>query len=215
MSDQYPFGRQIYQPSLRVLSKPDHLLNPYKPNELKMIYQLWKARGLMGNFKTPEALFKKVNNKPFIATCLTNLGDIYQQKRDLDRALDYKKQSLTIYEELENKIYLSSVLESLVAVLLDKRDYEQAQLYLDNLKKINEEEENKEINLRYQFSRALFLKSSPRLRDRGRAEERPSHSVADGAQINRIWDRGSQFICDAGPPCLGEAWLRRLLYCVP
>ena len=85
--------------------------------------------------------------------------------------IGYQKQSLTIYEELENKIYLSSVLESLVAVLLDKRDYEQAQLYLDNLKKINEEEENKEINLRYQFSRALFLKSSPRLRDRGRAEE--------------------------------------------
>ena len=48
--------------SLRALSKPDHLLNPYKPNELGMIYQLWKARGLMGDFKTPEALFKKVKN---------------------------------------------------------------------------------------------------------------------------------------------------------
>jgi len=48
--------------SLRALSKPDHLLNPYDSQQMKMIWQLWKARGLMGNFDTPKALFKEVKN---------------------------------------------------------------------------------------------------------------------------------------------------------
>ena len=48
--------------SLFQLSKPPHILNPHNPKEMKMISTLWRARGLLGKFKTDEKLFKAVKN---------------------------------------------------------------------------------------------------------------------------------------------------------
>jgi|7_EtaG_2_1085326.scaffolds.fasta_scaffold06827_4 hypothetical protein len=48
--------------SLRALSRTDRLLNPYDPKQLKMISTLWRARGLLGKWKTDEKFFKHVQN---------------------------------------------------------------------------------------------------------------------------------------------------------
>ena len=48
--------------SLRSLSRTDRLLNPYDPKQLKMISTLWRARGLLGKWKTDEKFFKYVQN---------------------------------------------------------------------------------------------------------------------------------------------------------
>ena len=48
--------------SLRALSKLDRTLNPYVPKEMDMISTLWRARGLLGKWKTDEKFFKYVQN---------------------------------------------------------------------------------------------------------------------------------------------------------
>ena len=57
-----PEVAQVASKSLRALSKPDYLLNPYKPNQMKMISTMWRGRGLLGKWKTDEKFFKHVQN---------------------------------------------------------------------------------------------------------------------------------------------------------
>ena len=48
--------------SLRALSQVNRTLNPYIPKQMDMISTLWRARGLLGKWKTDKALFDYVKN---------------------------------------------------------------------------------------------------------------------------------------------------------
>ena len=113
---------------------------------------------------------EEIGNKPDIASSLSNIGVIYDDKGELDQALDYYQQSLTIYKEFGNPLRLSGALLSIIILMLIK-DREIAHQYLIQLQAIAIENLNKEITQQCQFAEALMLKSSNRARSIAKAHD--------------------------------------------
>jgi len=116
-------------------------------------------------------LFKELNNKFYIATNFNHLAEVYRMKGDLDRALEYSEQSIAQYMEVGILRFIANAHDFLIQILIEKGDLERAQENLDQLEQMKNEINDKEINLMYLFDKALLLKSSIRVRDRGKAEE--------------------------------------------
>ena len=133
--------------------------------------------GFIGSFdqaltlnKQALALYKELNNKLGMAHVLNNMGDVYREVGRKDEALNSLEQSLALYSELGNLRFIASVHDYLIQTLIDKNDLERAKQYLENLEKIATQLDDDQTTAIYLLNKALLLKTSPRTRNRGRAE---------------------------------------------
>ena len=116
-------------------------------------------------------IFKELNNKYLIADLLNNMTDMYRMKGDLERALECIEQSLALHQELGNLLAIAATHDFLIQILIEKGDLKRAQEYLNQLEQLNNQLKNKTINLIILFNKALILKSSPRIINKGKAAE--------------------------------------------
>ena len=116
-------------------------------------------------------IFKELNNKYLIADLLNNMTDMYRMKGDLERALECIEQSLALHQELGNLLAIAATHDFLIQILIEKGDLRRAQEYLNQLEQLNNQLKNQRINLIILFNKALILKNSPRIINKGKAEE--------------------------------------------
>ncbi|MFQ5978114.1 MAG: tetratricopeptide repeat protein [Candidatus Heimdallarchaeota archaeon] len=117
------------------------------------------------------AIGQEYDNKLFIANALGVIGLIHWQKGAFAQALAHIEEDLRYHEEQGNNIQVGWRLYGLIQVSLDMDSPEQAQQYLDRLQHIIEQEDDKSLSQSYRVTQALVLKTSPRIRDKARAQE--------------------------------------------
>ncbi len=120
------------------------------------------------------AIFKEINNNWYIANLLNNIGYIYFNKGEYDLALKYMEEGLLLWEQYEDK---TNILDSLIYVALQKGDIECAQRYFNRLEKIYNQKKDKNLEILYQYNKALMLKRSSRIRDKAKTEELLKHVI--------------------------------------
>ncbi|MFW9914319.1 MAG: tetratricopeptide repeat protein [Candidatus Thorarchaeota archaeon] len=123
------------------------------------------------NFQQYVAIGQEIGNKQFIANGFGVIGIIHWQKGALDQALAHLEEGMSCYEEQGLNIAVGFYLYWMILVFLDKGSLEQAQQYLERLQDINEQEDHKGLSQVSRLAQALVLKASPRIRDKGRAQE--------------------------------------------
>jgi len=115
------------------------------------------------------AIFRKINNNWFIAHLLNNLGANQGYIGDYDSAMKYFQESLLLFEKLS--IDEDLPLSNLIEVALENDDIELAQKYYNRLENLHNQKKVGLIPSLYEYSTALFLKRSSRIRDKAKAEE--------------------------------------------
>lgn len=105
-----------------------------------------------------------------IAYSLHNIGVFKSLIGDLDTAEDYLHRSLKLTKNINRGKGIPSSLQHLIELLIKKNERERAKPYLDQLRLINEASDNRIHDLFYQYSLALYLKSSNRNRNKVDAE---------------------------------------------
>jgi len=115
------------------------------------------------------AIFKEINNNFYTARLLNNIGVNYFNAGDYKLALEYLEESLFYYEI--QSIELQLPLSNLIDAALEKGDIERAQKYFQRLEDMYNQEKDEDIILIYQFTKALMLKNSSRIRDKAKVEE--------------------------------------------
>ncbi|OLS27027.1 MAG: Photosystem I assembly protein Ycf3 [Candidatus Heimdallarchaeota archaeon LC_3] len=101
---------------------------------------------------------------------LNNIGRIYQVKADYDSALTYFLKGLSIFDEMDSKSDIAENCVNLTEVSLYKGDYENAQKYVTKLENLVGQKTNKKDTQRYNYSKALVLKSAERMIKFGQAQ---------------------------------------------
>ncbi|MFX0003907.1 MAG: tetratricopeptide repeat protein, partial [Candidatus Hermodarchaeota archaeon] len=120
------------------------------------------------------AIAKEFNNERLIIANLNNMADAYRMIGELDHALECSEQSLAQFSENGGPTNLYSMAwlhDYLIQILIEKGDLEQAQQYFSHLEQLSNQLKDKTINLSYLYNKALILKESPRISNRGKAEE--------------------------------------------
>jgi len=98
---------------------------------------------------------------------LTNIGDVYCLKGELELALEYYTKSLNICKKINEKRHQPYLLSSLIGLYLELNDLQEAQKYLDELEQFSKtSEENRQ---RYLYQTGLVLKASKNIRDLSKA----------------------------------------------
>jgi tetratricopeptide (TPR) repeat protein len=137
-------------------------------------------------------VFKQLNNKSLVATALNNLGGFYKIKGDLDQALECLEEAVALSIEHSNLRITANYYDFLIQILVEKGDVERAQENLNQLEQIYEKLGQKEIFHNLLFNKALILKTSTRVINRGKAEELfkqllemdPNYEFKIGALVN-------------------------------
>ena len=114
---------------------------------------------------------KELNHKQLISSNLNNMADAYRMNGELDHALKCSEQSLALASEtggLKNKAWMH---DFLIQILIEKGDLKRAREFLYDMEQINNQVKDNTINLAYLYNKALILKESPRISNRGKAEE--------------------------------------------
>ncbi|MHA2500338.1 MAG: tetratricopeptide repeat protein, partial [Candidatus Hodarchaeales archaeon] len=117
------------------------------------------------------ALAQEDANELWIAETLNLMGVIHWQKGDLEQGKGQLEEALSYYERLGNRSYIAGTLYWLVPIALDQGSHSQAQEYLQRLQHIEAQEENKIVSQQCRLAEGLVLKTSPRIRDKVRAQE--------------------------------------------
>ncbi|MFQ5980582.1 MAG: tetratricopeptide repeat protein [Candidatus Heimdallarchaeota archaeon] len=117
------------------------------------------------------AIGHELDNKRFIAYTLGSIGSIHWHKGALEQALAHFEEMLRYEEEQGLSISVGFSLSWLIVLSLDVGSREQAQQYLERLQHINEHEDHKGLSQAYRVAQALVLKTSPRIRDKVKAQE--------------------------------------------
>jgi tetratricopeptide (TPR) repeat protein len=118
-------------------------------------------------YKKGLVLAKELKMKLLISSIMNNAGMVYQQKGNLDEAQELLEQSLKIREDFDCD--QSAILDSLFHLSIDKTDLESARKYLLLLKELKTRDMMS--NIIYRVDKAVLLKTSPRARNRVKAEE--------------------------------------------
>lgn len=146
----------------------DHALNYYK-------------RGL--------ALAEKLNSgKINIAYFLDRIGNIFYSKGDFDQALIFSERGLTLYRQVGHNIpFLASFMNLLLRINISKNEINQAEEYLQQIKEISDQTQNKGVNRLYRVSKALLLKTKPRISNLAKAQKLLKEVIEEDArQITAI-----------------------------
>jgi len=117
------------------------------------------------------AIAKELNNKRVIIANLNNMADAYRQIGDLDHALEFSEQWLAQLSEIGDLNREAWLHDYLIQILIEKGDLERAQIYFNHLEQLNSQLKDKRVNLSYLYNKALILKESPRISNKGKAEE--------------------------------------------
>jgi tetratricopeptide (TPR) repeat protein len=144
---------------------------------LMVIGHIYRAKGDMKKaleLSERAQLLADEAKGPSITVVLIYSGDFYWQLGDLDRAAKLIKHGLKL--ELANPTYprflITFATYLLAMVAIDQRDWDQANKCLERLQAISDENPSHLYNSqRYRVAKAIFLKTSPRLRNRIQAEE--------------------------------------------
>ncbi|MCD6490565.1 MAG: tetratricopeptide repeat protein [Thermodesulfobacterium sp.] len=110
------------------------------PESLKPAYELciksynhWKEGRILDTISLLEEalkIFQKNNAYKEIANILDFLGDLYNMRGNLEKALKLYKACLDICEDFEDEISTTIVAEKIVQIYREKRDYEKMIPYL-------------------------------------------------------------------------------------
>ena len=122
-------------------------------------------------FEQSLAIAKELNHKQLISSNLNNMADVYRKIGELDHALECSEQSLAQISKIGNLKRVCNSHDFLIQILIEKGDLEQAQQYFNHLEQLNNQLKDKTINLVYLYNKALILKESQRISNRGKAEE--------------------------------------------
>lgn len=174
--------------SLEKLEKCEDLLKTLTGDQKEIKQRKARLTRLKGNifvFKGDEReslkyqeeallIAEEINDLPLIASSLNNLAERYRILGDLDQALIYGKRCIKFYDEFfsnKNEVGLAFGLGTTSEIALEMGNIELAKSCLSRLEQLNNQEKNKLIDLFYRESYAYILKSSPRLRNRVKAED--------------------------------------------
>jgi len=142
------------------------------------------------------AIYKELNNKRMVAIVLNNMSDAFRKIGDLDRALECLEESLVLRSEVGNLREVAVVHDIIIQILIEKGDLERAQQFLNDLEQLNNQLKDKQVNLWYLFSKAMLLKTSPRARNRVKAEE-IFKNILEEEDFNFEYTVGALFnLCD-------------------
>ncbi|MFW9971013.1 MAG: tetratricopeptide repeat protein [Candidatus Odinarchaeota archaeon] len=108
-------------------------------------------------------IFKQINNKWYLSGILNNIGHTYQTIGDYNLALEYLEESFQLWER--SPIQLVNCLGNIISIALIKNDIERAQKYFDLLDKLVSKTSDRYYIAMHQYSKALMLKRSSRIRD--------------------------------------------------
>ncbi|MHA2284130.1 MAG: tetratricopeptide repeat protein [Promethearchaeota archaeon] len=122
-------------------------------------------------YEQSSVIAKELEHKQLISSGLNNMADAYRMIGDLDRALECSKQSLAHLSKSGELKRIASNHDFLIQILIEKGDLEQAQHYFNQLEQLNKNLKDETINLAVLYNRALILKESPRISNKGKAEE--------------------------------------------
>ena len=122
-------------------------------------------------FEQSLIIYKELNYKFLMVNVFHSLSESYRMKGELDRALECIEQSMGLSRELGVLRNLAFNHHSLIQILIDMGDLERARNSLRDLEQLNNQLKDKIVNLFYLFDKALLLKTSPRARNRVKAEE--------------------------------------------
>ncbi|MFW9992462.1 MAG: tetratricopeptide repeat protein [Candidatus Odinarchaeota archaeon] len=120
-------------------------------------------------FQQVLKLSRESGKKSMIAVSLEDTGRIFFRKGDSNQALTYLQQSLAMKKEMGHEF--SETLYHLITVTTDIKKIEDAEGYYQQLVKSEKVMNSKVVNQRSRIARAILLKTSPRARHRGKAEE--------------------------------------------
>ncbi|MFX1464756.1 MAG: tetratricopeptide repeat protein, partial [Promethearchaeota archaeon] len=142
-------------------------------------------------------IFKEINNSWYFAMVLNNIGSSYAESGDYDLALKYLEESLELYEQLPETIFnIESPLDGLISVSLEKGDIERAQKYFHRLENIYFQKRDSNVELVYQYNKALMLKRSTRIRDKAKAEELLKHIIETESLFFDLIIKAHIHLCD-------------------
>lgn len=116
-------------------------------------------------------IFKDIDSKVGMATVFNNLAGVNRIIGDVERALECIESSIKLNNEIGNSWAVANNYDYLIQILIDKGDVSRAQKEIEKLEQLKNQINNEQINLLYLFDKALVLKISSRIRDRGKAEE--------------------------------------------
>ncbi len=123
------------------------------------------------NMKSLE-LFKKMKNNAHIAFLLNNIGILYGEMGEYELALEHLEESLNLYAQNPHSLFdIETPIESLITLAIGNGDAEHAQKYFHHMEEIHNQKRDDRIEFLYKFNKALILKTSPRIRDKAKAEE--------------------------------------------
>jgi len=122
-------------------------------------------------YKQSLSIFKELKNNNMIASVLNNLGGLYKATGDLDQALECLEQAVSLAKEYSSLRATANIYDFLIQILIDMGDTERALEHLNQLEKIHEKLSQKETLHEVLFNKALILKTSNRVINRGKAEE--------------------------------------------
>ena len=115
------------------------------------------------------SIYKKINNKWYLAMTLNNIGVLYAEMGDYDSAIKYLEESLSLWKQGLPSI--ETVLDSVITAAVNKGDIALARKYFSQLEELYNQQKTPPIELTYKYNNALMLKNSPRIRDKAKAEK--------------------------------------------
>jgi tetratricopeptide (TPR) repeat protein len=170
------------------------LLGHIYENKGELELALLSLNNCLENFKIKSPLFKG-----FKASALNKFGAVYYQQGDLDLAVKYYKESLSLLEQINTPIMgveATWAYSALISIFLDMNSTELVKEYLhyfDNFIK-----KYPFTKAYYELSEARMLKLSTRIRDKARAEIVFKNLIeSDFAKVDvRLLTQATIEICD-------------------
>ena len=124
------------------------------------------------------------------------MSSVYIELGDFDHALLYIKQSLELAKDGGNNWQISGYISTMIEILFNKGDVEQAHKYLEQLEKICKKEDNKMMENTYKMNKALLLKSSPRIRNRAKAEKIYKQIIKEDMVMSEGTIKALLYLCE-------------------
>lgn len=169
MIGEFDFGLEYIEQGLKLSKKINYKqLIPEFYNTYGIFYSYkGELEQSLKYYKKGLVLAKKLKMNHLTSSIMNNAGMVYQQKGNFEEAQELLEKSLKISEDSDSGG--SAILDSLFHLSIDKTDFESARKYLQRLKELKARDMKSYII--YRIDKAVMLKTSPRARNRVKAEE--------------------------------------------
>jgi tetratricopeptide (TPR) repeat protein len=131
-------------------------------------------------------LFKKIKSSYNIAMVLNNIGILYGEKGDYDLALQSLEECITLHNREQVPLGefgdIEGHISTMISLAVEYGDIERAKKYFHNLEEIYKQKKDDapnqrlkskfyDLDLEFNFNKALMLKNSSRIRDKAKAQK--------------------------------------------